>query len=159
MKNILKIIAFISLVLIWASCVTQKKCNAKFPPSSNTQVHDSIVIKDSIVYRDRIVPFKIAGDTVWQDKPIPGIPEKINTSPMYLEDTYAKAIKEHEGKIKIYEKHLNEEVSGDDNRWRTVSEDLIPKGLHPKGMDGCLSFIIENPLPSASEPTKELKKK
>jgi hypothetical protein len=87
MKTLIPIL----IMLVLGSCVTQKKCNSKFPPSTNTSVHDSIIIRDSIVYKDRLVPVYIKGDTVWQDKPIPGIPEKINTTPMFLENTYAKA--------------------------------------------------------------------
>jgi hypothetical protein len=38
-----------------------------------------------------LVPYKIPGDTIWKEKPIPGIPEKINVPPMVLENTYARA--------------------------------------------------------------------
>lgn len=86
-----KLFLVIAGILIVSGCVSQKKCNAKFPPSNNTQVHDSIVIKDSIIYKDRLVPYKIAGDTIWQETPIPGIPEKINTSPIFIENAFAKA--------------------------------------------------------------------
>lgn len=87
MKTLIPILIALAL----ASCVTQRRCNSKFPPSTDTQVRDSIIIRDSIIYKDRLVPYKIPGDTIWQDKPIPGIPEKINTAPMRLENTYAIA--------------------------------------------------------------------
>jgi hypothetical protein len=72
-----------------------------------TYYKDSIVIKDSLVYRDRLVPYKIPGDTVWQEKPIPGIPEKINVSPMRLDNTYAFAeawIENSKLKMKLQQK-------------------------------------------------------
>jgi hypothetical protein len=87
MKTLIPIVILLSL----ASCVTQKRCYQKFPPQVVTIRHDSIVIKDSLVYRDRLVPYKIPGDTVWKEKPIPGIPEKINVPPMKLENLYAEA--------------------------------------------------------------------
>lgn len=43
----MKYILFIAAILIMASCVTEKKCNSKFPPK--------IIVKDSIVYKDRLV--------------------------------------------------------------------------------------------------------
>lgn len=58
-----------------------------------------------------------------------------------LEEKYKKEIKEQKEKIKIYENHLAEEVTGDDYRWRMIDEEIIPAGLHPQGMSGCLEFI------------------
>jgi hypothetical protein len=55
------------------------------------QRYDSLVVRDSIVYKDRLVPFYIPGETVRKDSLIPGIPEKINTRPMTLENKYAIA--------------------------------------------------------------------
>ncbi|KKP52079.1 MAG: hypothetical protein UR43_C0015G0015 [candidate division TM6 bacterium GW2011_GWF2_33_332] len=86
-----KLLLLAILILFLGSCVTQRKCASKFPPQSVTETKDSIVVKDSIIYRDRDVPYKIPGDTIRKDKPIPGIPEKINISPIILENTYAIA--------------------------------------------------------------------
>jgi hypothetical protein len=78
------------IVLAISSCVTQKKCNQKFPPNVVTFYKDSIVIKDSLIYKDRIVPYKIPGDTVWQEKPIP-VPVELKVDPVYADNTYASA--------------------------------------------------------------------
>lgn len=71
-----------------------------------------------------------------------------------LDLEYDAAIKEHKAKVKIYTEHLEEEVSGDDNRWRMIDESLIPDGLNPAGHDGCLPFIKEEEEPVKEEPVK-----
>ena len=84
------ILVFLVVLVSFASCVTQKRCLSKFPPQVVTVRHDSIIIKDSIVYKDRLVPYKIPGDTVWAEKPIP-VPVTLNVPPIKLENTYARA--------------------------------------------------------------------
>jgi hypothetical protein len=80
----------ILIILALTSCVTQKKCNSKFPPEVRIERHDSLIIKDSIIYKDRYVPYYIKGKTDTIEKLIP-VPEKINLAPMRLENTYAYA--------------------------------------------------------------------
>jgi len=53
MKNII-LLAIIAIITT-SSCVTQKRCNTKFPNASTTNDSNSIVIKDSIVIRDSVV--------------------------------------------------------------------------------------------------------
>jgi hypothetical protein len=51
MKNI---VLTLFMVILMAGCVTQKRCNLKFPPSTETitivKEHDSIVYKDTTVF-------------------------------------------------------------------------------------------------------------
>lgn len=86
-----KLLFFLFIILIFSSCVTQKKCNSKFPPQTIKERYDSIVYKDTVIYKDREVEVKIPGETVYRDSLIPGIPEKINTKPITLENKYATA--------------------------------------------------------------------
>lgn len=58
MKKLLYILSFI--MLLCSSCVTQKKCNAKFPPQ--TFIKDSIVFKDTVIYKDTVI--HIPGETL-----------------------------------------------------------------------------------------------
>jgi len=76
------------LVLIFSSCVTQKKCLQKFPPQIIREVYDSIIIKDSIIYRDIEIEVKIPGDTIEVEKKVP---IKENISPVTVENTYSSA--------------------------------------------------------------------
>lgn len=82
---------FVLTVLVLSSCVTQKKCLQKFPPQTIRERYDSIIIKDTIIYKDVIVEKVIPADTVYVDRIIPGIPQSITTRPMILENDYAIA--------------------------------------------------------------------
>jgi hypothetical protein len=53
-----KALAILAALLLTASCVTQKRCNAKFPPES------SVSIVERIIQRDTILPATIVRDTV-----------------------------------------------------------------------------------------------
>jgi hypothetical protein len=57
------------LLLTGMSCVTQKKCNAKFPPTTTTETIETV--RDSIVYKDKLVPYYIPGETVHDSVPVP----------------------------------------------------------------------------------------
>lgn len=63
----MKILFFISLIIGFSSCITQKRCLQKFPPHITTK--DSIVIKDSTIYRDTTIT--IPGDSVQIHDSIP----------------------------------------------------------------------------------------
>jgi len=56
----LTMLAIVLSVLLLGSCTTAKKCAAKFPPQIITV--DSIVLKDTIIYRDSII--RISGESV-----------------------------------------------------------------------------------------------
>lgn len=101
------VVVILTALLLGTSCVTQKRCYNKFPPKTETIIKDSLVIKDTIIYRDRLVPFYIKGETVYKDSIIPGMPEKINTAPIKLENTYAIAeawIENSKLKMKLQQK-------------------------------------------------------
>jgi len=79
-KNIL-IIALIILIGLFSSCVTQRKCNLKFPPSIETitSTKDSVVIE----YSDTTIYVKIKGETKHDTIIIPCPPP----APAYIPDT------------------------------------------------------------------------
>ena len=60
-----------------------------------------------------------------------------------LKEKYKKEIEEQEAKEKIYDKRLEEEIPEDDYRIFFIDADIIPDGLHPVGMEGCLHFTRE----------------
>lgn len=86
-------IVFLALIVLFLtlSCVTQKKCLQKFPPSTETITNT--IVKDSIIYKDRIVEVKIPGALQIDSVPIPCPPPP----DAYIPDTaraeteYAKA--------------------------------------------------------------------
>jgi hypothetical protein len=61
----MKYILIILLAFLLLGCVTQKRCNEKFPSQSFTK--DSIVYKDKLVYKDTTIYVPIPGDTVYKD--------------------------------------------------------------------------------------------
>jgi len=67
MKKIIFIIFIISFG--FTSCITQKKCNKRFPPQIITK--DSIVYKTNTVYRDTILYVYLPADTVYDTTNVP----------------------------------------------------------------------------------------
>ena len=88
MKNLL---LFILLGLISFGCVTQKKCNAKFPP--RIEHRDSVVYKDTIIYRDTTIFLTVPGELRIDSVPIPCPPPRADYIPdtAYAETKFAKA--------------------------------------------------------------------
>ena len=78
------------ILILFSSCSTQKKCLKRYPPEDIKVRYDSIVIKDSVIYKDRIINHTIKADTVYKDKVIP-VPAKLNVPPIFLENDYARA--------------------------------------------------------------------
>ena len=70
-------VILIAVILMTVSCVTQRRCNAKFPI-----LHDTLritILHDTIIFRDRLVPIHFSGDTVnaLAPAPCPQIPNFI----------------------------------------------------------------------------------
>ena len=61
----MKYILIILVSFLFFGCVTQKRCNEKFPPQSFTK--DSIVYRDKLVYKDTTIYVPILGGTVYKD--------------------------------------------------------------------------------------------
>lgn len=92
MKNLLLIILSIFLL---TSCVTQRKCAAKFPP----QITSTTIIKDSVVYRDTTIT--VPGDTVTFTDSIP-CPDVVYEKTQKSEKGTVKAtVKIKDGKISV----------------------------------------------------------
>ena len=72
-----------------------------------------------------------------------------------LRDEYKDQLEKYEGQIKSYNKMLDEEVPADDFRKFMIDLEIVPAGLNPKAMDGCLPFIKE--VEQDEEPVKEEK--
>jgi len=83
-------ITILIILILFSSCVSQKKCISKFPPETIKVRYDSIVIKDSVIYKDRIINHVIKADTVYKDVIIP-VPAELNIPPITSENDYAKA--------------------------------------------------------------------
>ena len=92
MKNkwLLVIFAIVVLALLLCSCTTQKRCIRKFPPQTVIERTDSIVMRDTIIYHDRVIRDTIEADTVFIEKVI-SIPGEINISPVEAENRYSRA--------------------------------------------------------------------
>lgn len=64
MKNFILIL----LIVVSSSCVTQKKCTNKFPPTESFRIET--VTKDSVVYRDTTIYVNVPGKEVIIEKPV-----------------------------------------------------------------------------------------
>jgi hypothetical protein len=83
-------VPFLILVIL-SGCVTQKKCLSKFPPVSTS---DTIVIeslRDTIIYRDSLIVFKIPGDTIIDTLEIHISGEPVHSDTLILDTEYARA--------------------------------------------------------------------
>ena len=87
MKTLIPILMMLALT----SCVTQKKCNSKFPPSKDTIIIETV--RDSIVYKDTTIYIKLPGERVVDSFPIPCPPPPPDYIPrrVFAETSLAKA--------------------------------------------------------------------
>ena len=92
MKNkwLLVIFAIVVLALLLCSCTTQKRCIRKFPPQTVIERTDSIVMRDTIIYHDRVIRDTIEADTVFLEKIVP-IPAEVVIPPIEAENRYSRA--------------------------------------------------------------------
>ena len=88
----MKYILYLALFVTFAgtSCVTQRKCLSKFPPSRDTIIITNV--RDSIVLRDTVIFVTIPGETVYDSVmiPCPEVPGYIPRK-VYAETSLAKA--------------------------------------------------------------------
>lgn len=61
-KQVILLLLLASVALLMCSCVTQKKCDKKFPPVISKS--DSIFNSTTIIYKDTTVHDTIPGDTI-----------------------------------------------------------------------------------------------
>lgn len=59
-----KLIILLSALLILTSCVTEKKCNRKYPPQFVVIEKDTVIYKEKIVIKDSIINVILPNDTV-----------------------------------------------------------------------------------------------
>ena len=83
---------FIILIIgiLLSGCCTQKRCLTKYPPETIIERSDSIVFRDTIIYKDRVIRDTIQADTVFREKTIK-IPESVIILPVEAENKYARA--------------------------------------------------------------------
>lgn len=79
MRKLLPII----LILLISGCVTQRKCDRKYPAQSSVTVKDSIIRTTNTVYRDTTVYVYIKGET------------KYSTDTVYIKNGLAYSKKNH----------------------------------------------------------------
>ena len=60
-----------------------------------------------------------------------------------LKEMYKADLEKHEVKIKTYNMLLDTELPEEEYRRHMIDLEIIPAGLHPLGMSGCLEFIRE----------------
>lgn len=83
-----KLFLILLVGLLFVGCSPCKRFQRRCPPQMETIIQDSIVYRDTIIYKDKEVPYYIPGDTQYVDKPVP---VKEDISPISLENKYALA--------------------------------------------------------------------
>ena len=86
----------IAILIVWmltfvTSCVTEKKCNAKYPPSVTYVKKDSIVFKEKLVYRDTVVYKTLVKDSMIYNEKIIYSNDSIWFPPMEAKGKYGYA--------------------------------------------------------------------
>jgi len=118
----------ILVMVLLSSCVTQSKCDRKFPSQQYTNVKDSLVIKDSTVYSYAEIPVYIKGDTVTKHDTVfkdrkTGL---INSKPVYAETDFAKA------KAQVVNSQLKLELIQKDSTFKVRTDSLLKEIYHWK---------------------------
>lgn len=80
----MKYIILLSVILIFSSCVTKKKCLEKFPPVSLNEV------EINTTYRDHVITLRMQSEQVQNQNDIIIISDSvINVEPSYIETSHA----------------------------------------------------------------------
>ncbi|HPF93327.1 MAG TPA: hypothetical protein PLV65_05305 [Tenuifilaceae bacterium] len=93
------------LLALFPGCVTQKKCNSKFPPVSEIIYKDSIIEREVTVYVDTIIYVELPAKEVVKEVKIP-VPITFKSDTVYAVGDYASAkawIAKRELKLKLNE--------------------------------------------------------
>lgn len=118
----------ILVMVLLSSCVTQSKCDRKFPPQQYTNVKDSLVIKDSTIYSYAEIPVYIKGDTVIKHDTV--IKDKktglVNSKPVYAETDFAKA------KAQVVNSQLKLDLIQKDSTFKVRTDSLLKEIYHWK---------------------------
>ena len=61
-----------------------------------------------------------------------------------LRKKYKETLDQADEKQKAYREHLNNIVPENDLKLLMIDLDIVPNGLHPKAMDGCIHFIKDD---------------
>jgi len=86
----MKLLSLLIIGLFLIGCSPCKRLQRKCPPQIEYIKKDSIIIKDSVIYKDKEIPVYIPGETVYKDSIIPVLKD-INVPPIILENDYALA--------------------------------------------------------------------
>jgi hypothetical protein len=87
----MKYLLILLLAFTLIGCVTQKRCNEKFPPQTITITKDSIINKEKIVIKDTTIIRTIPGDTVHKIDTVIGNKGVVNSKKVFAETSLAKA--------------------------------------------------------------------
>ena len=164
----MKKIIYLLVVLLLAGCVTQRRCNEKYPPVSSTNTKDSLVIKDSVVFKTvyDTIPVTIKDTAIKDSVRIvdgKGLPK---TRPLILKGLFSTSISwvengvlygrlDEGGTIKIRVEKIMQERYYKERGSKIVEKKVIvtiketPKGVKILAWIGGLSlvyflFVIKN---------------
>ena len=51
----MKYLSILILFIVLSGCVTQRRCNDKYPPVQSVNIKDSVVIREETRYRDSVI--------------------------------------------------------------------------------------------------------
>lgn len=77
-------------VILVSGCATQRRCLTKFPPQTIIERTDSIITRDTVIYKDIVIRDTILADTVFKEKVI-NVPKELTILPVEAENNYARA--------------------------------------------------------------------
>jgi len=83
MRTLIKLAILLAIIMVITGCVTENKCNRKFPPQTIVIRKDSIIRTTNTVYRDTLVYIYIKGET------------KYSTDTVWVENGIAYSKKDH----------------------------------------------------------------
>jgi len=78
-----KLLALLAAMLIFSGCVTQSKCDRKFPPQVMVITKDSIIRTTNTIYKDTLIYVYLKGET------------KYSTDTVWIENGLIRSNKNH----------------------------------------------------------------
>jgi hypothetical protein len=86
-----KLIILLLIAATFTGCITEKRCNSKFPPEVMIIRTDSIFRETKTIYNDTIIYVQIPGEIQYSNDTIYIVGDQIYFKPSYLKTSFAES--------------------------------------------------------------------
>jgi len=86
-----KLILLIVIAATFTGCITEKRCNSKFPPEVMIIRRDSIFRETKTIYNDTVIYVQVPGEIQYSNDTLYIVGDQIYFKPSYLKTSFAES--------------------------------------------------------------------